>query len=192
MYLPMVPVPVGAQQDVAPGADDAGGEPVVNLDPIARRVVRRFQSAIAVEDDTRIEYTDSGFIFGVTIMKLLRPTVGNLVKLRFGPALTGLPNTVAFEAVRDDGAIIEGRVILHAAVDDDAIFSWGEVVVDGTTIRGNVEDELKDTPEARLNAIANRARLMLRRLTDPKYEIDEMLIAFKFIVGVAEGTAPVP
>jgi len=52
--------------------------------------------------------------------------------------------------------------------------------------------EVGDTPEARLESIRRRARLILRRLADPAYEVEEMLAAFAWIVEVAEGNAPVP
>jgi hypothetical protein len=52
--------------------------------------------------------------------------------------------------------------------------------------------EAGDTPEARLDAIRRRARLMLRRLSDPAYEVEEMLAAFAWIVEVAEGRGPLP
>ena len=52
--------------------------------------------------------------------------------------------------------------------------------------------EMGDSPEARLDAIRRRARLMLRRLTDPAYEVEEMLEAFSWIVEVAEGRGPLP
>ena len=50
--------------------------------------------------------------------------------------------------------------------------------------------EVGDTPEARLEAIRRRARLMLRRLTDSAHEVEEMLAAFAWIVQVAEGERP--
>jgi hypothetical protein len=52
--------------------------------------------------------------------------------------------------------------------------------------------EVRDKPEARLDAIRRRARLMLRRLADPAYEVEEMLAAFAWIVEVAEGRGPLP
>jgi hypothetical protein len=57
-------------------------------------------------------------------------------------------------------------------------------------LRGNVE--VGDSPEARLQAIRRRARLMLRRLGDPAHEVEDMLTAFAWIVEEATGEAPVP
>ena len=57
-------------------------------------------------------------------------------------------------------------------------------------LRAHVHGE--DTPEARLEAMRRRARLMLRRLADPQYEVEEMLAAFAWIVEVAEGRVPLP
>ncbi len=52
--------------------------------------------------------------------------------------------------------------------------------------------EPSEAPAARLDAIRRRAQLMLRRLADPKFETEEMLAAFAWIVGIADGTAPLP
>jgi hypothetical protein len=48
--------------------------------------------------------------------------------------------------------------------------------------------EVGDTPDA----IRRRARLMLRRLCDPAYEVEEMLAAFAWIADVADGSLPLP
>ncbi len=42
----------------------------------------------------------------------------------------GTPNTVGFGAVTQDEQLVHGRVVLHTAVRETAILSWGEVLVD--------------------------------------------------------------
>jgi hypothetical protein len=50
--------------------------------------------------------------------------------------------------------------------------------------------ESPDTTEARLQAIAGRARFMLRRLGDPETEFEDVLATLAWIARVAEGDAP--
>jgi hypothetical protein len=51
--------------------------------------------------------------------------------------------------------------------------------------------EPPDTTEARLQAIAGRAKFMLRRLGDPETEAQDLLAALAWIVEVAEEHKPV-
>ena len=101
---------------------------------IAHRVARRHQAAVALRnvptEGTRVEYSNSGRISAVELMKMLEPSIGALVKLRFRPAITGTPNTIAWEALDENANIISGKLVLHAAVAEDEVVSWAEVVVD--------------------------------------------------------------
>ncbi|MGH7295558.1 MAG: hypothetical protein ACRELB_11520 [Polyangiaceae bacterium] len=101
---------------------------MMNTDPIARRVVHRYRRE--VQGTTRVEYSTAGDIDAIAVVKLLKPKLGNLFKLRFMPALQGSRKTVAWEAVTERDEIVRGRVVLHAVVTDHVITSWGEVVVD--------------------------------------------------------------
>jgi hypothetical protein len=104
--------------------------------PIALRVVARHQAAIVLRDmpgaKTRIEYSDGGRISAVELARWLEPVFGTVVKLRFRPSLTGLPNTVAWEAIKEDGEVANGKLVLHAGISDDGseVVSRGEVAVD--------------------------------------------------------------
>ena len=101
---------------------------------IARRVARRHQAAVSLRNvpakDTRIEYSNSGTISAVALMKMLEPSIGKLVKLRFRPAIIGTPNTIAWESLDENANVVTGMLVLHAAVSDEEIVSWAEVVVD--------------------------------------------------------------
>jgi len=100
-------------------------------DPIAHRVARRYQAAAALRvKNIRVEYSNSGRISAVELMKMLEPSIGKLVRLRFRPALTGMPNTISWEALDENANIISGKLVLHAAVAEDEIVSWAEVTVD--------------------------------------------------------------
>jgi hypothetical protein len=104
----------------------------MNSDSLAHRVARRHRDALGrrVRASTRVEYSGAGHIDAMAIIRLLEPTLGVLLKLRFRQAIQGLPNTVAFEAVTPHDRRVRGRVVLHAAVAADRITSWGEVLID--------------------------------------------------------------
>ena len=103
----------------------------MNVDPIARNVVRRYRRGI--QGATRIEYSDSGHIGAMAVMRLIQPRTGPLYRLAFRQGDT--PRTVPFDGVTLDGRTVEGRVVLHAAIRPHGIVSWGEVFLDsvGTT-----------------------------------------------------------
>ncbi len=103
----------------------------MNLDPFALRVARRFHRAVI--GNVRIEYSDAGRIDAVAVMRLLQPSTGRLYRLAFRQGDT--PHAVPFDGITLDGRVVEGRVVLHAAVRPDVIVSWGEVFLDsvGTT-----------------------------------------------------------
>jgi hypothetical protein len=101
-------------------------------DPVARRHVR--EAAVALRDVQperfRVEYSNSGRISAVALARMLEPQLGILVKLRFRPAITGTPNTIAWEALDENANVISGKLVLHTGVADDEVISWAEVFVD--------------------------------------------------------------
>jgi hypothetical protein len=109
---------------------------MVMPDPIAHRVAQRHaQDAAAVLGNmpaapTRIEYTDSGRISDIAVMTLLEPAVGKLMKLRFRPSLEIEPNGVEWDGLDGNANIVSGKIVLHAAISETEIVSWGEVIVD--------------------------------------------------------------
>jgi hypothetical protein len=106
---------------------------------IAARVAARHQAAVILRDApprrTMIQYSSGGRISAVALMKVLEPELGVLMTVRFCPALTGLPNTVSWEALDEHAHIVTGQLVLHAAVADDEVVSWAEVMIDGRTSR---------------------------------------------------------
>jgi hypothetical protein len=109
---------------------------MVMPDPLADRVARRHAREAAVvlgnmpAAPTRIEYTDSGRISDIAVMTLLEPAVGKLMKLRFRRSLVVDPNGVEWEGIDENANIVSGRIVLHAAISETEIVSWGEVIVD--------------------------------------------------------------
>lgn len=100
----------------------------MNTDPLAHRVVRRYRGVI--HGATRFDYSDADKIEAASIMTLLKPMVGPLLRLTCWHPSIGMPNTVAFDAVTPDDRIVRGRLVLHAAVHDNAVVSWADVIVD--------------------------------------------------------------
>jgi len=110
--------------------------PAMSTDPLALRVARRHQAAMVVRTvpttKTRVEYTNSGRISAVDLMNMLEPQFGYLVKLRFRPSPGGPSTTVAWDGVNEDGNVVTGKLVLHAAVDEGEVMSWAVVTVDKT------------------------------------------------------------
>ena len=63
---------------------------------------------------------------------MLEPQVGYVVRLRFRPASGGPATSITWEAVVEDGAVVTGKLTLHASVADDEVTSWAVVTVDRT------------------------------------------------------------
>jgi hypothetical protein len=104
-------------------------------DPIAVRVFRRHAArtgAVLFRDvpvpRTRVEYTDGGTISAIALGKMLEPTLGPLMSLRF-LALDGPPTTIAWAVVTEGGNVVSGRLVLHTAVAEDEVISWAEVEI---------------------------------------------------------------
>jgi hypothetical protein len=101
---------------------------------IAHRVALRHQAAVLFRDvqteSARIEYSNSGRISAVELMKMLEPSTGKLLKLRFRRSLKIDPNGIEWEALDQDANVISGRLVLHAAVAESEVVSWAEVTVD--------------------------------------------------------------
>ncbi len=110
-------------------------EKLVNPDPLVRRVVGRHGAALRRRRaSTRVEYSTAGNIDAAAVAKLLAPTYGKFRNLWFRPFSSGTPHTVGFGGVTQDEQLVHGRVVLHTAVRDTAIVSWGEVIVEDDQI----------------------------------------------------------
>jgi hypothetical protein len=72
---------------------------------------------------------DSSTLSATELRSLLEPTYGAITKLRFSPVV-GSANTATWEALATSGAHVSGRVVLHAAVTDECVTSWAEVIVE--------------------------------------------------------------
>ena len=103
----------------------------MNPDPLVHRVARRHRAALRRHvGSVRVEYSSAGFIEAGTIVRLLEPTYGPVLKLTFRQSSQGVPYTVPFDAVTPTDKLVCGRVIIHTAVAASSIMSWGEVIVD--------------------------------------------------------------
>jgi hypothetical protein len=56
--------------------------------------------------------------------------VGEDVGARYRRSLKIDPNGVEWEALSDEGRVVTGKLVLHAAVGETEVVSWAEVVVD--------------------------------------------------------------
>lgn len=102
-------------------------------DPIVLRVARRHAALVVQEIPTvkkRLRFTESGRISALDVMNMLEPQVGYLVQFRFRPTPGGPTRTIRWEGVTQDGGVVTGQLVLHAAVASDEVTSWGVLTVD--------------------------------------------------------------
>lgn len=136
---------------------------------LTRRVLARHMAAAVVlrsvpAPTVEVILGDGGIVTGRDIARLLEDRVGTLLKVRFRRSLSGMPNTVAWEAVDERGEIVTGQVLVHAGVREDQVVAWAEVVVSNDHAGGRIA--ATGTPEerllrARLERIAHLARRLV-------------------------------
>jgi hypothetical protein len=76
----------------------------------------------------------AGNIDAAAVAKLLEPTYGKFRDVWFREFSSGTPTTVGFGGVTLDEQLVHGRVVLHTAVRETAIVSWGEVLMEDDQI----------------------------------------------------------
>jgi hypothetical protein len=133
----------------------------------AHRIASRFQAAVVLREDTSTEviFSDGGVLTANDLRRLLEPQFGPLLKMRLRPSLTGLPNTVAWEALSENAEFVTGRVVLHASVETTRIVVWAEVLVDQRAVGIRIAMALpRQLLEDRLRRIAARARKMIQEV----------------------------
>jgi hypothetical protein len=110
-------------------------EKLLNPTPLVYRVVGRHGAALrSRQASTRVEYSMAGNIDAAAVAKLLEPTYGKFRDVWFREFSSGTPNTVGFGGVTLDEQLVHGRVVLHTAVRETAIVSWGEVLMEDDQI----------------------------------------------------------
>jgi|HubBroStandDraft_1064217.scaffolds.fasta_scaffold02693_8 hypothetical protein len=168
-HLQVVSGSVGTRSTEATGADGARRRGPVNIDPIARRVARRH-----VAQNTRIEFSGGGRIPAVELRRMLEPTAGVLVKLRFRPSLIADPNGVEWEALDENAAIVNGTLVLHAAVSDSEVRCWTEVTVDPsrTVLVDPADLRLIESPDQAAERVAVEYQRRTRGLEHVEHDDD--------------------
>jgi hypothetical protein len=103
-------------------------------DPIAIRVARRHQAALVLREvpatKTRVEYTAGGSISALDLEQMLEGQLGYIIRLRLRATPVGPTTSIPWEAIAEDGAVVTGKLVLHAAVAEDGVVSWALVTVD--------------------------------------------------------------
>lgn len=99
---------------------------------LTRRVARRHRAAVALRDlphdNIEVIYSDGGIVTTRDLARLVEPRVGVLVRVRFRRLLNGMPNTVRWDGLNEAGEIVSGNLVVHAAVSDDQVVCWAELV----------------------------------------------------------------
>jgi hypothetical protein len=106
-------------------------DPAMN-DPIAVRVARRHQAAVAPPDvptTRRIEFA-SGKIAAVELKRMIESEVAALRWLVFRPSSSGATTKIRWEALAVKAELVSGKLILRTAVTDNEVRCWAEVKVD--------------------------------------------------------------
>ncbi len=102
----------------------------MSANPIAARVARRHQAAVQRREQTLPDFTRR--ISDDDLSRLLEPTIGRLLRVRFRAAMDDGFGVVAWEAVTVRGDYITGKLFLRTVVREDEVVSWAEVTVDQT------------------------------------------------------------
>lgn len=138
----------------------------------AERVARRASKSAGGLLVTRpvrgieVTYSDGGIVTSRDCARLIEPHVGQVMNLTFRKSLTGLPNTVAWEALHSDGIIITGALVLHAAVRGNQVVSWAEVQVDKPVGRFATRKAAAPGRDTQLESIARMGRDLIRQLRE--------------------------
>ncbi len=98
------------------------------IDHLAGRVAGRYLSGLR-QRRAMIEFSTKGTIDTAAVTEALKPMLGELQMLKFLPGLRGSPGAVRFEALTPRDELVQGQVFVHALVMDDAIYSWGEILL---------------------------------------------------------------
>ncbi|MBP9111501.1 MAG: hypothetical protein KBF88_01775 [Polyangiaceae bacterium] len=104
------------------------------MSDLAQRVVRRHLD----EDQEARSWINADIVHvGETVFSardlawLLEDRADPLINISFRRSLTGLPNTVAWEALNDRAELVAGKLILHMALRGETqIIPWVEVTLD--------------------------------------------------------------
>jgi hypothetical protein len=69
----------------------------------------------------RVEYTYSGRISDIALMKMIEPQVGKLMQLQSRRSLVIDPNGIEWEAFDVGANVVSGKLVLHAAVSESEV-----------------------------------------------------------------------
>lgn len=140
----------------------------------------------------KIEITssDGGIVTAQDVGRMIEPHVGPVFQLTFRKALNGLPNTVAWEAVDQDGDLLWGSLVLRAKVSDSQVVSWAELQID-KPVGFDFRKHASSGRDTQLENIARMARQLIRKLHDrPRVATPDLLTALVAIVDEAEAETP--
>jgi hypothetical protein len=106
------------------------GEPQFQEELIHLRVAARHERARADRDEDSIQVTmaDGGTITTGDVQRLVQDRVGRLIGLRFRSLELG--PVVRWEALREDGRLVHGRLVLHSMVGGNEVVVWAELIID--------------------------------------------------------------
>jgi hypothetical protein len=134
---------------------------------VARNVARRYQAAVVIRDvpepATEIIFSDGGIVTTADLRRLLEPHFGPLAKVQLQPSRA--PATVTWSGIDQRGAIVSGRVVLHARLYEHRIEVWADLLVDnnGSLLRLATVEPRK-LLESRLKQIGELGRRLIQQV----------------------------
>jgi hypothetical protein len=142
----------------------------LGVDAPASRVAGRFLDNITLNKETPNGVAHSTDIWRASareIERILRAQLGVMLRLRFRPALGGMPNAIAWEALDERAELVTGKLVLHAGVRYDEVVSWAELTVDGyPEVRGGRPVFGGADPDLRLRHVERLTRDLMKRIED--------------------------
>lgn len=83
------------------------------------------------DENLRVTYGDGGSVSSQDLIRVLDDRFGFVIKLRLRPSLTGLPNTISWEALNERAEVITGKLILHAELRGESeLLVWASMIPD--------------------------------------------------------------
>jgi len=131
---------------------------------------RQGRQAVVVVQNVRLPIT------AAELARALELDMGRLTRLRFRATLTLDPNGVEWEAVHINTNVISGRLVLHAAVAEDEVVSWAEVIIEHRVdpVAQRVAVRYQRRQSEGLVPVPGDEDGDLRALYDAKHGVDEM------------------
>jgi hypothetical protein len=154
---------------------------------VAQRFLKTAEKITTIDPVIEVLYSNGGIISSADGRRLLRPHLGELKNFTFRKSIAGHKNKVSWEALDEEGNLITGKLVLHAAVAESKVVSWAEIEIDDSSNIHTAKEEIKR--DEQLESIGRMGRDLIRKLREkPRVATPEVVAAIVAIVDVAEAS----